>query len=66
MIKNTKFVFFQKAHELEDLKILFNKENYDLLEIKTKPLIQKYPNVPICCIIFLVFLNLQERCLKKR
>ncbi len=33
--------------ELEDLKILFNKENYDLLEIKTKSLIQKYPNVPI-------------------
>ena len=35
------------AIELEDLKILFNKENYDLLEIKTKLLIQKYPNVPI-------------------
>ena len=35
------------AIELEDLKILFNKENYDLLEIKTKSLIQKYPNVPI-------------------
>ena len=33
--------------ELEDLKILFNKENYDLLEIKIKPLIQKYPNVPM-------------------
>ena len=33
--------------ELEDLKILFNKENYDLLEKRTKTLIQKYPNVPM-------------------
>ena len=33
--------------ELEDLKIIFNKEDYDLLEIKIKPLIQKYPNVPM-------------------
>ena len=33
--------------ELEDLKILFNKENYDLLEIKTKSLLQKYPNIPM-------------------
>ena len=36
-----------KIIELEDLKILFKKENYDLLEIKTKSLIQKYPNIPM-------------------
>ena len=35
------------ATELEDLKILFNKGNFDLLETKTKLLIQKYPNIPI-------------------
>ena len=32
--------------ELEDLKIIHNKQNYDLLETKTKNLIKKYPNVP--------------------
>ena len=46
MIKNTSSSS-TKAHELEELKILFNKENYDLLEIKTKSLIQKYPNEPM-------------------
>ena len=46
MTKNTK-LSHPNVVELEDLKILFNKENYDLLEIKTKSLIQKYPNVPI-------------------
>ena len=46
MTKNTK-LSHPDAVELEDLKTLFNKENYDLLEIKVKPLIQKYPNVPI-------------------
>jgi len=46
MTKNTKLSSPNTA-ELEDLKILFNKENYDLLEIKTKSLIQKYPNVPM-------------------
>jgi len=29
--------------ELEDLKILFNKENYDLLEIKIKPKMHRMP-----------------------
>ena len=46
MTKNIKLSSPNTA-ELEDLKILFNKENYDLLEIKIKPLIQKYPNVSI-------------------
>ena len=46
MTKNTKLSSPNTA-ELEDLKILFNKENYDLLEIKIKPLIKKYPNVPM-------------------
>ena len=46
MIKNI-YSSSSNIIELEDLKILFNKENYDLLEIKTKSLIQKYPNVPI-------------------
>ena len=46
MTKNTKLSSPNTA-ELEDLKILFNKENYDLLETKVKSLIQKYPNVPI-------------------
>ena len=46
MTKNTE-LSHPNAIELEDLKILFNKENYDLLETKIKPLIQKYPNVPI-------------------
>jgi len=46
MIKNTHSSSLSII-ELEDLKILFNKENYDLLEIKVKPLIQKYPNVPM-------------------
>ena len=46
MTKNIK-LSSPNAVELEDLKILFNKENYDLLEIKIKPLIQKYPNVSI-------------------
>ena len=46
MIKNTHLSPLNII-ELEDLKILFNKENYDLLEIKTKSLIQKYPHVPI-------------------
>ena len=46
MTKNTKLSSPNTA-ELEDLKILFNKENYDLLEIKTKSLLQKYPNIAI-------------------
>lgn len=46
MIKNTSSSSTKK-NELEELKILFNKENYDLLEIKTKSLIKKYPNVPM-------------------
>ena len=46
MTKDTK-LSYPNTVELEDLKILFNKENYDLLEIKIKPLIQKYPNVSI-------------------
>ena len=46
MIKNTHSSSLNII-ELEDLKILFNKENYDLLEVKTKSLIQKYPNVPM-------------------
>jgi len=46
MTKDTK-LSHPNTVELEDLKILFNKENYDLLEIKVRPLIQKYPNVPM-------------------
>ncbi len=46
MIKNTE-LSLPNAVELEDLKILFDKENYDLLEARVKPLIQKYPNVPV-------------------
>lgn len=46
MTKGTK-LSYPNTVELEDLKILFNKENYDLLEIKVRPLIQKYPNVPM-------------------
>ena len=46
MTKDTK-LSCPNAYELEDLKILFNKENYDLLEIKVRSLILKYPNVPI-------------------
>ena len=46
MTKNIKLSSPNTA-ELEDLKILFNKENYDLLEVKTKSLIQKYPDVPM-------------------
>ena len=46
MTKN-KELSHPNAIELEDLKILFNKENYDLLEAKVKLLIQKYPNVPL-------------------
>ncbi len=46
MTKNTK-LSCPNTVELEDLKILFNKENYDLLEIKVRSLILKYPNVPI-------------------
>ena len=45
-MKKNKELSHPDAVELEDLKTLFNKENYDLLEIKVKPLIQKYPNVP--------------------
>ena len=46
MTKDTK-LSYPNTVELEDLKILFNKENYDLVEIRTKSLIQKYPNVPM-------------------
>ena len=46
MTKNTK-LSCPNTVELEDLKILFNKENYDLLETKVRLLIKKYPNVPI-------------------
>ena len=46
MTKDTK-LSCPNAYELEDLKILFNKENYDLLEIKVRSLILKYPNVPM-------------------
>ncbi len=46
MTKNTK-LSYPNTVELEDLKIIFNKENYDLVEIRTKSLIQKYPNVPM-------------------
>ena len=46
MIKNTHSSSLNII-ELEDLKILFNKENYDLLEVKTKSLIKKYPDVPM-------------------
>ena len=45
MIKNTQSSS-SNIVELGDLKILFDKEDYDLLEIKTKSLIKKYPNVP--------------------
>ena len=38
---------FSNIFELKDLEILFNKQNYELLEIKTKSLIQKYPNIPM-------------------
>ena len=44
MIKNTHSSSL-KTIELEDLKILINKENYDLLEIKTKSLIQNVGKV---------------------
>ena len=46
MIKNTQSSS-SNIVELGDLKILFDKEDYDLLEIKTKSLIKKYPNVPM-------------------
>jgi len=46
MTKDTK-LSYPNTVELEDLKILFNKENYDLLETKVRLLIKKYPNVPI-------------------
>jgi len=46
MIKS-KNSFLPNKTELHDLEILYGKENYDLLEIKTKFLIQKYPNVPM-------------------
>ena len=45
MTKNGKFNS-PNVIELEDLKIIYNKENYDLLEAKTRKLIDKYPNVP--------------------
>ena len=37
--------FLPNKTELHDLEILFSKQNYDLLEVKTKFLIEKYPNV---------------------
>ena len=37
--------FLPNKTELHDLEILFSKQNYDLLETKTKFLIEKYPNV---------------------
>ena len=37
--------FLPNKTELHDLEILYGKENYDLLETKTKFLIEKYPNV---------------------
>ena len=46
MTKNIK-LSSPNAVEMEDIKNLFNKANYDLLEVKAKSLIQKYPNVPI-------------------
>ena len=46
MVKKTQPPF-SNISELEDLKILFNKQNYDLLETKTKSLIQRYPNIPM-------------------
>jgi len=46
MTKNSE-LSHPNASELEGLKILFNKEKYDLLEVKVGQLIKKYPNVPI-------------------
>ena len=45
MTKNAKFNS-PNVIELEDLKTIYAKENYDLLEEKAKDLIKKYPNVP--------------------
>ena len=45
MTKNAKFNA-PNVIELEDLKTIYAKENYDLLEEKAKDLIKKYPNVP--------------------
>ena len=59
MIKNTDSSL-PNAIELEELKILFNKQNYDLLEIKTKSLIQKYPDVPILHNILGIFNTLRK------
>ena len=64
MTKNTK-LSSPNAVELEDLKILFNEENYDLLEMKVSHLfknIQMY----LCSTIFLVFPNLLERSIEKQ
>ena len=46
MTKNTD-LSRPNAIELESLKIHFDEENYEMLEEKVKPLIQKYPNVPM-------------------
>jgi len=46
MIKNGNSLSL-KAEELLELKNLFNKQSYALLEEKTKLLIKKYPNVPM-------------------
>jgi predicted O-linked N-acetylglucosamine transferase (SPINDLY family) len=46
MVKN-KNLSSPNVIELENLKILFNEQNYDLLEIEAKSLIQKYSNVPM-------------------